>query len=228
MFKRFSAVFLAALTIFLSINLVLADAEIPPVSGIEISEYEDSLVQQAGTSGAYEVKVKNIGVLGLRNVKLESEKIPDEWFSSDASVDLEFGETGVLQYELAVPEAASGLFAFSLIARGSYGAGIASDIQPIVLNVLVLPEPGATTGTTSAAETTQPPIVSISEDLPKLIENLKYDWPEFVFSKFRAGVTYVRTTAKAVLTDKALIYNAAGWLFVFMLVLAGISKFIMG
>jgi hypothetical protein len=112
MFKRFSAVFLAALTIFLSINLVLADAEIPPVSGIEISEYEDSLVQQAGTSGAYEVKVKNIGVLGLRNVKLESEKIPDEWFSSDASVDLEFGETGVLQYELAVPEAASGLFAF--------------------------------------------------------------------------------------------------------------------
>lgn len=223
MLKRFSAVFLAALTIFLSISHVLADAEIPPVSGIEIFEYDDSLVHQAGTSGAYEVKVKNIGVLGLRNVKLESEKIPDGWFSSDASVDLEFGETGVLQYELTVPETASGLFAFSLIARGSYGAGIASDIQPIVLNVLVLPKPGATT----TIQTTQPPIVSISEDLPKLIENLKYDWPELVFSKFRAGVTYVRTTTKAVLTDKALIYNVAGWLFVGMLVLAGISKFIM-
>lgn len=203
--KWFSAGILSSLTVlaFFIVAASLVTAEIPPpVSGIEISEYSDSIIRQSGTIGTYQVEIKNIGILSLYDVRLEAEKLPEGWFSSssDPVAELGFGDIAILEYELAVPEGVSGLYAFSLITRGSYGVSTVSDIEPVVLNVLLLPEPevGAetttttvpvttttTTTTTTAVETTttigittpegttQPPIVYISEDLPEMIEQFK-------------------------------------------------------
>lgn len=220
-------ILLSTVTIFFNSAIGLASADVPPpVSGIEILEYENSIAQQAGTRSAYEVKVKNIGVLGLRDVRLEVEKIPAEWFSSNATLDLEFGKVGTLKYELAVPEDASGLRAFSLIAKGSYGPGVVSDIEPIVLNALALPQPTEPKITTTTTQpTTQPPIIPISKNISDLLNFLN---PENVFSKVRAAVTYVKTTARGVLTDDTLIYKTAAALFVVMVVLVIVRKAMIG
>jgi len=231
--------FLISLTLFSAVVSAAATEIPPPVSGIEILEYEESIVQQAGTSGTYEVKVKNIGVLSLLDVNLGAEKIQEGWFSSDDAVDLEFGEAGVLAYELKVPEGVSGLYWFSLVARGSHGVGTVSDTGPVILNIVALPEANITTTTT--LETTQPlitlpPIISISENLTEFIDELKEmfkskeleSYSELVFSKFRAAVTYVRITTKAVLSDQLLLYKTVVVLFVVMLILTAGRKMIMG
>lgn len=231
--------FLISLTLFTVVVSAAATEIPPPVSGIEIFEYRDSIVQQAGTNGTYEVKIKNIGVLSLQDIKLGAEKIQEGWFSSDDAVDLEFGEIGVLKYELKVPESASDLDWFSLVVSGSYGAGTTSDIKPVVLNIVALPEASITTTTTP--ETTKPvitlpPIIPILENLTETIDELKeklkakelWTCPEIVFSKFRAVVTYARVTARTVLANEVLMYKTAAILFVVMLILAAGKKLIMG
>lgn len=224
-------------TLFTPIISSAAKQVPPPVYGIEILEYDYSLNQKPGTTEAYEVKIKNIGVLSLRDVKLEAEKIPEDWFSSDASIDLEFGEVGALKYELTVPVGVSDLYAFSLIVRGSYGVDIVSDIKPVILNVTILTEPKITTTTTTIeteraetttttaapAETTTP-----STELRKPISVSEILNPEIVFSKFRAAVTRVRISVKAVLTNEMLLYKTATVLFIVVLILAGLSKAVMG
>jgi len=156
---------------------------------------------------------------------------------------LEFGEVGVLEYELTVPAGISGLYAFPLIVRGSYGVGIVSDIKPVVLNITTLAEPEVitttttteakitetetittiTTSTTASTETTNPLVILEKPiDMPEILN------PEIVFSKFRAGVTRVRTTVKAILTNEMLLYKTAAVLFIAMLILAGISKAVKG
>lgn len=240
----FLTLFLVSSMFVFTINSVVAEIP-PPVYGIEIFEYDDLLLHPAGTTKEYEVKVKNIGVLSLRDVKLGAEKISNNWFLSDSIADLEFEETGVLKYKLEIPESASGLHLFSLVVQGSYGVGMVSDIEPVVLNILVSPEsnitPAITTTTmiettitetvttttvveTAATTTTQPPIVSISDYLTNLTERVKSEGLEIVFSKFRAAVTYVRTSAKSILTNEALVYKTAAALFVLMLILTAIRK----
>ncbi len=209
----------------------------PPIYGIEILEYDYSLNQKPGTTETYEVKIKNIGILSLRDVKLEAEKIPEDWFSSDATIDLEFGEVGALKYELTVPVGISGLYAFPLIARGSYGVGIVSDIKPVILNATILTEPKITTTTTTTeiktaetTTTTTEPTTSTTAptELQKPISVLEILNPEIVFSKFRAAVTRVRITIKAILTNEMLLYKTAAVLFIAMLILAGLSKAVNG
>lgn len=217
-----------------AIPVSAASADIPPVSGIEILEYENSILQEAGTISTYEVKVKNIGVLDLRDVGLDAEKIPAGWFSSNATLELEFGKVGVLKYELAIPEDASGMSAFSLIVKGSYGPGVVTDIAPVVLNVLVLPEPKntattevtqTTTSQPATPATTQPPIIPISKGVSDLLKFLN---PENAFSKFRGAVTYVRATASGILTDETIIYKTAAALFVVVVVLVIVRKAMVG
>jgi len=209
----------------------------PPVSGIEIVEYKDSIVQEAGTAKAYEVKVKNIGVLTLNDVRLGAEKIPEGWFSSDDVVDLEFEEVATLKYELTVPEGVSDLYWFPLVARGSYGVATVSDTAPVIVNVAA---PEANVTTTTAPEAQLPlipaPIISISENLTQLFDELKEmlkskeleDYSEIVFSKFRAGVAYVRVTARAVLSDQLLLYKTIVVLLVVTLILATGRELIIG
>ena len=238
------ASFLIALTLFTLFTLFTpiissaAEQVPPPIYDIEISEYDYSLNQKPGTTETYEVKIKNIGILSLRDIKLEAEKIPEDWFLSDDTIGLEFGEVGALEYELTVPTGISGLYAFPLIVRGSYGVGIVSDIKPVVLNITTSAEPDiitttttietettttitttttALTGTTAAPAEVQKPI-----DMPEILN------PEIVFSKFRAAVTRIRTTVKAVLNNEMLLYKTAAVLFIAMLILAGISKAVKG
>ena len=97
-----------------------------------------------------------------------------------------------------------------------------------VLNVLILPEPGAseetTTTTISRPKITLPPIITISEGMAKTIETARSQGTDIVFSKLRAGVTRVRTTAKTILTNQPLMTQTAVALFLIMIVLAGIRK----
>jgi hypothetical protein len=211
-----------------TVPVYAASSDIPPVSGIEILKYESSIAQEPGTRSTYEVKVENIGVLGLSGVSLTAEKIPAGWFSSNDTLGLEFGKTGDLKYELAIPEDASGMLAFSLVAKGSYGPGVVTDIVPVVLNVVVLPQPTLPTTTTTEqpqATTTQPPIISVSKSVSDLLNFLN---PENAFSKFRDGVAYVGATARGILTDDTLIYKTAAALFVVVVVLVIIRKAMMG
>jgi len=120
----------------------------PPVHGIQIYEYGKSINQSAGTEAAYEVQVQNTGVLDLTDVKLKSDKIPCEWFSTEAvsnsSKTLKFGEIVTLDYKLKIPADAAGEKVFSIIAYGSYGVGSVSDIKPVLLNIT--PQPNITPG----------------------------------------------------------------------------------
>lgn len=218
-------------TLFTPIISVAAGQVPPPIYDIEISEYDYSVNQKPGTTETYEVKIKNIGILSLRDIKLEIEKIPEDWFLSDDTVGLEFGEVGALKYELTVPAGISGLYAFPLIVRGSYGVGIVSDIKPVVLNITTLAEPKVITTTTTIETETITTITTSTTVLTepeKPISMSDILNPEIVFSKFRAGVTRVRTTVKAILTNEMLLYKTAAVLFIAILILAGISKAVKG
>jgi len=238
------ASFLIALILFTPIISLAAKEVPPPIYDIEISEYDYSLNQNPGTTETYEVKIKNIGILSLRDIKLEIEKIPEDWFLSDDTIGLEFGEVGTLEYELTVPAEISGLYVFPLIVRGSYGVGIVSDIKPVVLNITTLAGPNIITTTTTieteieaerdeTTTTTTEPIETTETTNPlvileKPIDMLEILNPEIVFSKFRAGVTRVRTTVRAILTNEMLLYKTAAMLFITILILAGISKAVKG
>jgi hypothetical protein len=211
------------LPVVLSVVLFLgvcasATADVPPpVYGIDIVSYEYSIEQEAGTLVYYEVEVENTGVLALRDIVLESEKLPEGWFLSIGSVDLEFEKTGTVGYEIALPKNASGLHAFSLIARGSYGVGEATKIVPIVLNIVKAKSVEETTTTT-----TEPPAITIPDlETSDAISLLN---PERIFSKFREAVGYVRVRARAVLTDEVLLYNTVIALIIVVVALLVVKR----
>ena len=207
--KAFSAVILSLVLLSTTCTAAIASDIPPPVYGIDIVEYENSVEQGAGTSVMYEVNVKNIGVLGLRDIVLEYDRLPEGWFLSTDSIDLEFDKVGILSYYISVPEGESSFRAFSLIARGNYGVGEVTKIVPVALNVT----DGAVTDTT----TTQ----------PQATDQLQLDFPELVFSKIRSAVDCVRVGIKGILTDEMLLYKVVAALFVITIALLAVKKFVM-
>ena len=163
--ERFHSIGIAVLfCIFLVVNLFntttsSAAVEIPPpIHGVEIFEYNDSLTQIAGITETYEVKVKNIGVVGLGEVKLGAERLEYGWFSSNETASLEFKDVVTLRYSLSVPTDARGLYVFSIIAYGTSADTTVSNTGIVSLNVLEsVPYPALPTTTlpTSPTTTTQ-------------------------------------------------------------------------
>ena len=124
----------------------------PPVSGLEITEYEGEISQEAGTSADYTVTVKNIGSLDLDPVYLSPSKIPSNWFDSKGRVALEFSQTGKLNYTLTLPGTVKGVYVFTLTAVGSYGEVKETDTKPVLLTVTEAKEAAGAQITQEAAQ----------------------------------------------------------------------------
>jgi hypothetical protein len=124
----------------------------PPVSGIEITKYEEEITQEAGTSADYTVAVKNVGSLDLDPIYLSSSKITASWFESEGRTALEFNKTGELSYTLTLPDTVKGIYVFTVTAVGSYGEVRETDTKPVLLTVVEAEE---TAGEHTTQQTTQ-------------------------------------------------------------------------
>lgn len=146
----------------------------PPVYAVDITDYEDTLSQHAGTTKTYEVTVKNTGVMAMSEIRLGVERIDLGWFSSTETVALEFGETAVLAYELAIPEGTEGFRAFSLVVFGTSGSTTVSNTKIVSLDITpadassdepsdttTITLPTATTDGIDKADYARPPFSSI-------------------------------------------------------------------
>ncbi len=108
----------------------------PPIYGIDIVEYNSSIVQVAGTTQMYKVKVKNTGIMDLENIRLGSDRLDKEWFYSNDTKDLKFGECDTLTYFLEVPKDVEDLYAFSLVVYGTHGINSISNTKLVALNII--------------------------------------------------------------------------------------------
>lgn len=214
--KTISATLVSIMIVLVACTPALADTP-PPIYGIEIVEHENYIEQTAGTSSVYEIEVKNVGILGLE-INLESERLPDDWFISTDKVNLEFNDTATLTYSLNIPEGESGINVFSLIAVGNYGVGETSDIVPVTVDIVNGGTVETTTTTTTVAEEKVIKLSELVENLTKVLD------PEIFFSKFRTGVEYIRITARSVISNEFILYNAIIGLVAVIAVLVVIER----
>ena len=217
----------------------------PPIYGVEVAEHESSLTQIAGTTEAYELKVKNIGVIELGEIKLGVERLNPDWFSSDETVSLKFEETAILTYDLEIPEDAEGLYAFSIVVFGTSGINTVSSSHIVSLNVVksdTVPIGGTTPTETTQMPTTQPPTTTPSTHTPviyptpsttstisknqtvietnftSLVEGFN-EISNYILSKFKSAVTRTRIFVGRVLTDMNILLSATIGLFAVLLIL---------
>jgi hypothetical protein len=108
----------------------------PPIFGLNISNYDSKVVQATATSGTYVVTVEDTGVMDLTGVTLKSDSIPPAWFSSETMAHLSFGETADIKYTLSIPEAKEGDYVFTIIAYGEHGSEGVSDASPVSLTIV--------------------------------------------------------------------------------------------
>lgn len=188
--------------------------EVPPVYGIEVYEYDRSISQEAGTSAVYLVRVRNTGVLDLAGARLYAEGLPTTMFQSDSPLarPLKFGDTADMTYRLYVPAGFEGTYAFNVVAAATYGAGNTSHSKPVRLEV------GSGAG---KATTTTAPVQTISLDASV---KQPAGAAEAVFSRFRAGVEYVRDAASSIISDRTMLLTIAAVLLAIALTLIVVQK----
>lgn len=134
--KRFISI---GLTVVLALALAISVAEAqdipPPVYAVEITDYDGVIYQSPGTVKTYKVEVTNSGVMGLDLIRLGSDRLEKDWFSTTGSLMLEFEEKGELEYSIALPSGAEGQHVFFIVAYGSVAENQVSDKRIVVLNV---------------------------------------------------------------------------------------------
>ena len=209
--------------------------ELPPVYGVEIIEYNDSLIQIAGTKKTYGLIVKNTGVMDLSEIYLGVDRLDNKWFSSDYKVSLKFRETGKLEFDLDVPENASGLHVFYLVVFGKSGNNAISNKVIISLGVLPSTRPQTTTTTpmvtttlvpttsvpteTTLPETTLPQITTtVTTNRTKILDGFS-DFSERAFSTVKSTLISLGSMVKGLLTNGSLLLDIAGSLFIILAVL---------
>ncbi|MCX6820474.1 MAG: hypothetical protein NT016_00770 [Candidatus Aenigmarchaeota archaeon] len=201
-------------------------ADVPPVYGIELYDYEHELHQEAGTASVHVVRVRNTGVLELAGIELSAGRLPTAIFKAGTAnkTILKFGETADITYSLDVPDGFDGTYAFSVIATASYGVGNVSHSKAVQLVV----SPGGaaantTTTTTAACQITLPDTGPVRPDVAAIGGRFA-ELAGVPLSKFRVGVEYVRSGAASVISDEMLLSTVAAALFVIMLFLIAVQN----
>jgi len=219
------AAFVLAVVFLSAASLVMSEAarasDTPPVYGIEIYGYENDVRQEAGTTSAHVVKVRNIGVLELMDIGLSAGRLPTAMFKAGAADRkvLKSGEAADIAYNLSVPDGFDGTYAFSVIATASYGVGNVSHSRAVQL--VASPGSAAANATTTTAAALPANASGTGPAHPDLaaIGGRLAELASVPLSKFRAGVEYVRAGAASVLSDTILLDTVAAVLFAVMLVL---------
>ena len=142
---------------FFLLPLVSAQFEINHPN-LNITDYQNTLIQMTGTTQAYSVIVMNSGDVRLDKIFLSLSFLPSTWYEIGDSKPLDVGESGTFTYTIKLPNDAVGKLDLDLTVHGVKGFG---EVTKSSVKIKLESGMTQTTQTTTTTETTSTPINTI-------------------------------------------------------------------